>query len=200
FSDSCTYEGNRFSGNGAGVAVMYTRHVRMIDNEFSNNWGGGAYGLLLKEITDSEISGSRFHRNSVGVFAEGVIRATVSDCQFTENGWAIKIRADSDQNLFTANNFIGNTFDVATNSRQNYSVFDGNYWSSYSGYDLDRDGAGDIPYHPVSLFSLIVEKQPPALALLRSAFVDLLEVAERALPALTPETLVDNSPRMEPLQ
>jgi nitrous oxidase accessory protein NosD len=32
--------------------------------------------------------------------------------------------------------------------------------------------------------------------LLRSAFVTLLDAAERMLPALTPETLVDASPSM----
>ena len=32
---------------------------------------------------------------------------------------------------------------------------------------------------------------------MRSAFVDVLDAAERALPVLTPQTLVDASPLME---
>ncbi len=37
YSDSCDYEGNTFRHNGAGVAVMYTHHVRMVGNRFTDN-------------------------------------------------------------------------------------------------------------------------------------------------------------------
>ena len=53
-----------------------------------------------------------------------------------------------------------------------------------------------MPHHPVRLFSLLVERNDPALALLRSPFVSLLDAAERVLPVLTPETLVDRAPAM----
>jgi nitrous oxidase accessory protein len=39
-----------------------------------------------------------------------------------------------------------------------------------------------------------------ALVLLRSVFVDLLDVAERVAPVLTPETLVDSRPLMQEVQ
>lgn len=41
--------------NGAGVAVMYTKHVTMYSNTFSQSNGDAAYGILLKEISDAEI-------------------------------------------------------------------------------------------------------------------------------------------------
>jgi nitrous oxidase accessory protein len=53
-----------------------------------------------------------------------------------------------------------------------------------------------VPYHPVRLFSLIVAQHEPGLILLRSFFVGLLDAAERVMPILTPETLVDDHPRM----
>jgi len=74
-----------------------------------------------------------------------------------------------------------------------------NFWDQYTGYDLDRDGLGDIPYYPVRLFAFIVEQNPPALILLRSFFVELLDAAERVLPVLTPETLADHRPKMKPI-
>jgi nitrous oxidase accessory protein len=85
---------------------------------------------------------------------------------------------------------------VTTNSRSATSRFDGNYWDQYRGYDLDRDGVGDIPFRPVRLFSLLVEQNDPALILLRSPFVDLLDVAERVFPVLTPAALADGRPLM----
>ncbi len=106
--------------------------------------------------------------------------------------------ADCEGGLFTANDFARNTFDVATNSTSNPNRFVGNYWDRYRGYDLGRDGTGDVPFHPVRLFSLLVEQSPPALLLVRSPLAAILDAAEEAFPTLTPEALVDAAPRMHP--
>ncbi len=196
YSDSCTYGGNSFRENGAGVAVMYTKGVSMLNNEFADNWGAASYGLLLKDIADSRIVGNRFVRNTVGIFNEGSTRIEVSGNEFRENGWALKIMANCVDNNFTGNNFIANAFQVATNGRRSYSTFAGNYWSNYEGYDLDRDGIGDVPFRPVSLYSLMVERMPGSLILLRSLLTDVLDLAERVLPTLTPETFIDTQPHM----
>jgi nitrous oxidase accessory protein len=196
FSDRCRYEGNVFRRNGAGVAVMYTRHVEMTGNRFEDNQGSASFGLLLKDISDSRVERNVFRSNTVGLYAEGSNRTVVEGNDFVANGWAVRILANSLDNEFRRNNFTGNTFDVATNSRTSYSTFEHNHWDAYRGYDLDRDGTGDVPHYPVRLFSLLVERNEPALALLRSPFVSLLDAAERVLPVLTPEALVDRAPAM----
>lgn len=196
FSDDCIYRNNTFRDNGAGVAVMFTDNVIMEHNRFEDNWGTAAYGLLLKELRDSRIAHNVFVNNTIGLYSEASNRMLVEHNEFRGNGWAIKLMANSIDNRFERNNFIANTFDVSTNSRQNYNHFEGNYWSQYEGYDLDRDGVGDVPYRPVRLFSILVEQRPQALILLRSLLIDLLDTAERFLPVLTPETLVDSKPQM----
>jgi nitrous oxidase accessory protein len=199
FSDGCHYRGNRFARNGAGVAVMYTRDVVMEENDFDHNWGTAAFGLLLKDITDSRIEGNRFRRNSVALYAEGANRLEVTGNDFLENGWAIQLMANSEQSVFEGNNFVANSFDVSTNSRRTYSTFRGNYWDRYRGYDLDRNGTGDVPFRPVRLFALVVERNRPTLVLLRSFLVTLLDVAEQVLPVLTPANLVDDVPALTPI-
>ena len=196
FSDRCRYEENVFRYNDAGVAVMYTERVEMIGNRFEHNWGSAAYGLLLKDINDSRVTGNLFLDNTIGLHVEGANRMEVFDNEFRANGWAVKLMANSVDNRFSRNNFVGNTFDVSTNSTRNYSEFEGNYWDRYKGYDLDRDGVGDVPFRPVRLFSIVVEREEPALILLRSFMVDILDTLERILPVLTPETLADESPLM----
>jgi nitrous oxidase accessory protein len=197
YSDSCEYRRNAFGANGAGVAVMYSASVTMADNRFEDNRGPAAYGLLLKEIKDSRIEGNLFARNTVGIFAEGADRMVVEGNQFIRNGWALRLMADAVDNSFRRNRFEGNTFDVATNSQASSpSSFEGNYWDGYAGYDLDHDGFGDAPFRPVRLFSVLVEQNEPMLILLRSFFVDLLELAERLVPVITPEALVDAHPLM----
>ncbi len=200
FSDRCRYTDNVFRDNGAGVAVMYTKNVEMTGNRFDHNWGSAAYGLLLKDITDSIVRDNVFVENTIGIYAEGANRIAVTNNDFLENGWAVKIMANALDNVFTGNNFVGNAFDVATNGRHHFSRFSGNYWDAYEGYDLDRDGVGDVPFRPVRLFSLIVQENEPSLLLLRSFFIQVLDAAERVLPSLTPETLVDDQPRMHRFQ
>ncbi|WP_309670311.1 nitrous oxide reductase family maturation protein NosD [Gemmatimonas sp.] len=196
FSDSCRYEDNTFRANESGVAVMYSKRVQITGNTFERNRGSAAYGLLLKEITDSEVRGNLFIENSIALHLEGASRNAVIDNDFVRNGWAVRVLADAQDNVLRGNAFSGNVFDVGTNSRRNYSTFTGNWWDRYAGYDLDHDGRGDVTHAPVRLFALLVEQSPAALVLTRSLLVDLLDIAERVVPALTPETLRDASPLM----
>jgi nitrous oxidase accessory protein len=200
YSDDCRYIGNTFRRNGSGVAVMYTHRVQMTGNRFEHNWGAAAYGLLLKEISDARLEHNVFYRNTTGLVADGANRIIADRNDFIENGWAVKLDASTVDGRMTRNNFIANTFDIASNSREPSTVVAGNYWDAYRGYDLNRDGFGDVPFRPVRLFSMIVEQHEPALILLRSGFVELLDAAERVLPALTPTTLADARPAMRRLQ
>ncbi len=196
FSDSCRYEGNAFRDNESGVAVMYSKRVRIAQNVFARSRGSASYGLLLKEITDSDVRSNQFIDNSAALHLEGSSRNQVIDNDFVRNGWAVRVLADAQDNVLRGNAFSGNVFDVGTNSRRNYSTFTGNWWDRYAGYDLDHDGRGDVAHSPVRLFALLVEQSPSALILTRSLLVDLLDIAERVVPALTPETLRDAAPLM----
>jgi nitrous oxidase accessory protein len=196
FSHDLRYRGNTFARNASGIAVMYSKRVTIARNRFVDNMGPAAYGLLLKDIDDSRLEGNAFERNSVGVMIEGGTRNAVHDNRFEANGWGVRIMANAVDNTFTANTFAGNAFDVGTNSRSATSTFTGNTWDRYAGYDLDRDGVGDVPHLPVKLFAVLVEQSPVATMLLRSLFVDLLDVAERAFPVLTPDEWRDPAPRM----
>ncbi len=198
FSNDNSYRNNTFRNNGAGVAVMYTARVHMEGNTFDQNWGASSYGLLLKDIRDSEVLNNRFTGNTSGVYMEGTSRTRFERNTFKNNGWAVQLQASCDGNSFHRNNFIGNTFDIATNGSLVLNTTDHNYWDKYQGYDLNRDGTGDIPFYPVSLFSMIVERIPPAMLLWRSFMVFLLNRAESVLPAITPEDLKDHSPSMKP--
>jgi nitrous oxidase accessory protein len=199
FSDQCRYRDNVFRRNGSGVAVMYTRQVEMTGNRMEHNWGAAAYGLLLKEIADVRLDRNTFAGNTTGLMADGTTRLTVTNNRFADNGWALKLDANTQAGRVAANDFIGNTFDVSTNGNATDTVLEGNYWDTYRGYDLRHDGYGDAPFRPVRLFSVLVGRNSPALILLRSTFVALLDAAERVVPALTPEALADIRPAMRPL-
>ncbi|HEX6428128.1 MAG TPA: NosD domain-containing protein, partial [Niastella sp.] len=79
FSHNDTYRDNTFRNNGAGVAVMYTKNVRMENNVFDKNWGPSAYGILLKDISNSFIRNNKFIQNTVAIHMEGSSRIDINN-------------------------------------------------------------------------------------------------------------------------
>lgn len=199
FSHHDRYEGNQFYNNGSGVAVMYSHHVEMHCNRFEQNWGGATYGLLLKDIRDSQVQYNTFDRNTTAIYMEGCSRSHFLNNDFSRNGYGVKLQASCDDNIFERNNFSGNTFDMSTNGSTVLNTLAGNYWDKYEGYDLGRDGIGDIPYRPVSLYAMMLERIPHAVLLLRSFTAYLLDKMEKVMPGLTPENLLDDRPLMKPV-
>ncbi|MBX9704853.1 MAG: hypothetical protein K5Q00_01245, partial [Gammaproteobacteria bacterium] len=55
--------------------------------------------------------------------------------------------------------------------KPNYPLLDFVVWAE----DLDKNKIGDVPYRPISIYSMIVEKNPPAMMLFRSLIVALMD-------------------------
>ncbi len=197
FSNNDQYRCNTFAQNGAGVAVMFSKEINMYENEFLYNWGQASYGLLLKEIYDAEIIDNQFDHNTIGILVEGCTRLEYRENDFRANGWAIQMSGGCLDNNFTQNNFQTNTLDLVVNSQVNNNEFNGNYWSEYAGYDLDRDGLGDVPHRPVKLYAYVISRVPESIILLRSLFIDLLNFSEKVSPAFTPDKVIDTEPLMQ---
>ncbi|MGZ5196800.1 MAG: nitrous oxide reductase family maturation protein NosD, partial [Kaistella sp.] len=116
---------------------------------------------------------------------------------FEDNGWAMKINSNCMENRVINNNFINNTFDVSTSGTMAMNDFKKNFWDKYEGYDLDKDKIGDVPFHPLSLYAVLVENNPSIMLLFKTFFVDLLDKTEKIIPSLTPENFVDEQPLMK---
>lgn len=200
FSNDNVYTNNMFNNNGAGVAVMFSKKIKMINNTFKKNWGPTSYGLLLKEINDAEIKNNLFEDNTIGINVDGTNRINYTENTFYNNGYAVKVLGACYTNIFTHNNFLNNTFDLSYSGALNSNKFEENYWSSYVGYDLDKNGIGDVPYRPVKLYSYLVNRTPEAIVLLRSLFIDIVDFSEKVSPVFTPENLVDNKPLMKKIE
>ncbi len=197
FSNDDEYIGNTFSHNGSGVAVMFSKNVTIRKNTFENSEGGASYGILLKEINDSRIEENKFIHNTMGLYLEGSNRMLISRNLFQSNGWGCRVQASCYGVTVNQNNFYANSFDIATNGSLSMNNFNGNYWDKYEGYDLNKDFIGDVPYQPVSLYSVIVERMPYALILYRSFIVYLLDRSEKVIPSIATSTLTDHFPLMQ---
>lgn len=200
FSNDNVYVGNTFNQNNAGVAVMYSNNVGMVRNHFINNWGSDNYGLLLKDISFSKIKENTFSNNTTAIFLDGATKIDFYKNNFSNNGWGMKINSNCMENRIISNNFINNTFDVSTNGTLVMNDFKKNYWDKYEGYDLDKDGIGDVPFHPLSLYAVLSENNPSIMILFKTFIIDLLDKTEKVIPSLTPENFVDEEPIMKKIR
>ncbi|MFC2175576.1 nitrous oxide reductase family maturation protein NosD, partial [Bacteroidota bacterium] len=132
----------------------------------------------------------------IAINIEGSTRINYNNNILKGNGWAVKVAGACYKNVFTHNSFSSNAFDVSYNSKMNDNIFNENYWGDYTGYDLNKDGIGDVPHRPVKLFSYIVNRTPETIVLLRSLFVDIINFSEKVSPVFTPDDLVDEKPLM----
>ncbi|MCE9500175.1 MAG: right-handed parallel beta-helix repeat-containing protein, partial [Leptospira sp.] len=200
FSHKNVFLKNHFHHNPTGVAIMYSKGISVIENRFEKNWSLNSYGILLKDISDSRFAGNVFKDNTIGIYAEGSNRNRFSSNEISGNGWGISIFGNCDGNEFEKNNFNENVFDIITNSRKDENQFRNNYWSAYSGYDLNHDGTGDKIHFPVPVFAYWISKYPFLMVLFNSPLVQFLDAAEKAFPLLVPDNLIDPTPRMKPVK
>lgn len=196
FANDNEFRNNIFRSNDAGVAVMYSKRIRMLRNEYSDNAGAASYGLLLKDITDSEITENEFLGNTVAIFMEGSNRNRFFLNRFDKNGWTIRLLSSCESNVFQNNAFLNNALAVATNSHLNLNTFQQNYWAQHKNVDLDHNGYADLPYQPTSFSSFLLEKHNVSILLVGSPVLKLLDWAEQMFPAISPVSLKDPMPLM----
>ncbi|MCX6350458.1 MAG: nitrous oxide reductase family maturation protein NosD [Bacteroidetes bacterium] len=163
FSNDNSYFNNKFIDNGSGVAVMYSHHIKMCGNTFHHNWGGAAYGLLLKQINYCSVKDNIFSKNTIGIYLEESNNIRFEGNKLKSNGWAMKMQSSCQGDTIIHNNFSLNTFDVATSGTLSMDLFSENYWDKFTGYDLNHDGIGDVPFRPASLSSIIMETIPNSI-------------------------------------
>jgi nitrous oxidase accessory protein len=142
--------------------------------------------------------------NSRGIFLNNSDDNLIANNDVVDNDLAIQLNGGCDGNRFVRNNFLDNLsellLDVSDRETQWADADAGNHWSRYRGYDLDRDGIGDVPFGIQNVFQIMEGKVPEVRFYLLSPAADLLEVAERALPILNLGEAEDPRPLMAPIE
>jgi len=96
------------------------------------------------------------------------------------------------------NNFVNNLsdllLDVSDRETRWSDESGGNHWSGYQGYDLDRDGIGDVAFDIQNVFQVMEGEIPEIRFYLFSPAAEVLRAAERALPILRSSDAEDPRP------
>ena len=89
------------AGNGAGVAVMYSRAITMIGGPLRGRLGAGSLRSAAEgDQGPAGWSGNVLSGNSTGICAEGSDRIVIAGSRFLGNGWAVRLMADATDDGF----------------------------------------------------------------------------------------------------
>lgn len=129
-SSNNTLSDNRVTESGSGIIFDETSNNTVSGNFIANN----SYGIQLYESPNNTINRNIIFGNDVGIFLEATL--LYLNNQFYHNNFL-----DNYQNveIYTTGSYVSshNLWD---------NGFEGNYWSNYTGLDLDPNGVGDSPH------------------------------------------------------
>jgi parallel beta-helix repeat protein len=121
-----TISHNVVSGFGIGISLDRSNNNTIYANNISatTSTGTGGAGFQFMNSYDNEASYNEFTKCSVALNLIG-----------------------SKNNKFHYNNFLDNTKQVQDDASNKFDDgTSGNFWSEYVGFDLNKDGKGDLPY------------------------------------------------------
>lgn len=203
YSHDNQVEGNRYLDNVVGIFIMYSRNLTLRDNLLVRSSGPGGMGLGIKESGNLTVSDNAFIANTKGVYMDTAPLEpddfnTFEDNAFFHSEVAILMHSSEKRNAFLGNQFVSNHSQLQVEGGGNALAVDwnGNSFDDYAGYDMDRDGFGDIPYELRRLSSQL-ESTYPQLQFFRGAItLALLDAISSLFPMVEPETtLIDPRPR-----
>jgi nitrous oxidase accessory protein len=185
----------------AGAALMYSEDIVLESNVFARCRGFRAYGILLQSMSRVEARSNLMLDNSRGIFMNNVDSSQFENNDVVDNDLAIQLNGGCENNLFARNNFINNLSDLLLDVSDRETKWSddvgGNHWSGYKGYDLDRDGIGDVPFDIQNVFQVMESKTPEVRFYLLSPAAEVLQAAERALPILNLGDASDPKPLLK---
>jgi nitrous oxidase accessory protein len=90
---------------------------------------------------------------------------------------------------FSDNTFWENVEQVALQGggKAGENRWQGNYWSDYTGFDVDGDGRGEAPYQADRYFESLTDREPLLRALLFSPAAQTIEFAATSFPVFKPQ-------------
>lgn len=200
YSNDNVFTDNLFEHNVAGAAIMYSERITFSRNTFARCRGFRAYGILLQSTSEVISRENLILDNSRGIFMNNTDASLFEGNDIADNDLAVQLNGGCDGNRFSGNNFIGNLtellLDVSDIETRWAGDDGGNHWSAYRGYDLDRDGLGDVPFGIQNVFQVLESDVPEVRFYLLSPAAEVLKAAEDALPILRLGDARDPAPRM----
>jgi len=148
--------GNTISQNNIALNNYYGVYLNgnSSNNSISgNNITDNGHCIELDEVSDNMISRNNITNSEYGIYSWKSSNCSIYENTLTNNDYGVWLESESSfpNNRFFHNNFVDNYQHVHIYIAGSYisghnfwdNGFEGNYWSNYTGLDLDPDGIGD---------------------------------------------------------
>jgi nitrous oxidase accessory protein len=195
---------NELRGGVVGVFAMYSRGLLLQHNVIVDASGAAGMGIGIKESGNVTLEHNLLVHDAVGIYIDtsplqltdtlvirnNVMRLDQVGMVFHASGHRITIED---------NDFADNDMQVRVDGGGTAIDVDwrGNYFDDYTGYDLDDDGRGDIPYELRSASGQLVSEHAPIALFRGTPALGLVDAAAHLDPLFQPQLiLTDSKPRM----
>ena len=203
YADSNVFLFNKFYGNVAGAAIMYSKGILMRHNVFAHNRGFSSFGVLFQDCHGLVADSNVIADNVVVLFFEASTDNSFRHNVIAQNDVALEMFQNSINNVFSENNIVDNLNPLTIVGKRTESQWSlngrGNSWSSYDGYDLDGDGVGDIPMKIQNVFQYLEGQNENVRVYLYSPASQALAVAAKSFPIININEEADGYPLMQPV-
>jgi len=206
YCDNAQIENNQILDNSVGIYTMYSADVALRENLIRGQRGPSGYALGFKDADNVEVTDNALVDNRAGVFLDGTPFNPTAFGKFQNNLFAfndvgVSLLPAVRGNTFENNTFWENVEQVAVQGggTPGQNLWQGNYWSDYTGFDADGDGRGDVPYRSERFFENLTDREPRLRALIYSPAAQAVEFAGSAFPIVRPQPkFTDPAPRVQP--
>lgn len=205
YSHDNIVRGNELRGGVVGVFAMYSRGLVIDGNVIADAAGAAGMAIGLKESGNLTLEHNQLLHDSIGIYIDTsplqlgdtlAIRGNTLELDQT----AFVFHASAHRMTIEDNDLSDNDAQVRVDGGGTATDIEwrGNYFDDYTGYDLDGDGTGDLPYELRSFTGQLMAEHVD-LALFRGTpALGLVDAAAHLDPLFQPELMLsDPHPRME---
>ncbi len=144
-------------GDNPGISIR-TSYDNIINNNTisSNSWKYG--GISLTNSSNNSMNSNNITGGRYGI----LIQLNSNNNTISNNIIQRSLRFGVSITRSGSNRLYQNTFNSAKNANDysGFNVWENNYFSDYTGQDIDKDGIGDTPYFKISTNAGSQDKHP----------------------------------------
>ena len=202
YSGANIVKNNYYHNNSVGIFLMYSHDSIFENNTIRSSIGGTGIGLGMKDSSNTTIKENKIIYCAKGLFFD---QSPFNPDEYNlilgnsikNNIKGVVFQSSLKNNVFKGNAFTDNleSVEVHGNGTAVGNIWEGNFWSDYEGFDIDRDGIGDYKYNKYVYLDKIWMSDPWMKFYYGTPIADLVNLLAKLAPLSQPRLLVtDKSP------